>query len=64
MEYSLEHPKNYRGDMANYLKVNSWDHASLEEGFVEIYQEPKRFILIILLSPFQLFYQSCWNTLK
>lgn len=36
----------------------------VEEGFIEIYQEPTHFILIILVSLFQLFYQSCWNTIK
>lgn len=29
--------------MANYLKVNSQDHASSEEGFIEICQEPSCF---------------------
>lgn len=50
--------------MADSLKVNSWDHAIGEEGFIEIYQEPTHFILILLVSLFQLFYQSCWNTIK
>lgn len=45
--------------MANYLKVNSWDHAS--PGFVEIYQE-NTYISFESVFWVQLFYQNCWNT--
>lgn len=40
--------------MANYLKVNSQNHANTEERFIEVHQEPTHFILIILLSLFWL----------
>lgn len=61
---SVELHENQRGEMVDSLKVNSWNNAGAEERFIETDQEPTHFILIILLSLFQLFYWSGWNSMK
>ena len=64
LKCSVEHHGNQRGEMADSLKGNSWNNAGAEDRFFETDQEPTHFILIILLSLFQLFYWSGWNSIK